>query len=243
MVLSEETRGLNCESGRPDWQSIRVVNTQVIQMSSDQIRQPSGSEIEVAGAVLGRAFRDEPIFCAVIQEPNERLDLCTLLFTANLQHAVRYGGVLVNGPNPDTVKGVIYWVSKPEPELSTDELAGLGYTSVFERWGDQLDRIGQMEEQAVRALGPLEEPWCYLAGVGVDPDSQGQGYGSKLITRLVATSFDMGISCALVTDGERNVPLYERCGFQTVASGNTSVGKVQFWSMVAFPSDGERNGG
>ena len=201
-------------------------------MEMTEVRPLLERDIEEAGAVLGRAFQDEPIFVASITDPIERLDLCTSVFTANLRHALRYGGAWVNGPDPATISGVVYWVARPEPELSDTEMAELGYQSVVERWGDQLDMIGRMEAEAVEALGPIDGPWHYLAGVGVDPNNQGRGYGSALIKRVVENAARAGVKCALVTDRERNVPLYERCGFRTVAS-RTVTANVRFWSMIA----------
>jgi GNAT superfamily N-acetyltransferase len=89
-----------------------------------------------------------------------------------------------------------------------------------------------MEAEAVQALGSFVETLHYLAGVGVDPNNQGRGYGSALIKRVVENAAHAGVSCALVTDRERNLPLYERCGFRTVAS-RTVTADVRFWSMIA----------
>lgn len=212
-------------------------------MDDDLVREPQEGEIATAGTVLGKAFQDQPIFRAVVPSRAERLTLCTALFTANLRHARQFGGVWVTGSEQDAVNGVIYWVEKPEPILSDDDLKAFGYGPVFERWGHYLETIGQMEHEAQQALGLLGKQWRYLAGVGVDPEHQGQGYGSRLINRVVAESAAAEVDCALVTDQERNVALYERCGFRTVANGTAMHGQVQYWSMIAKSHASEKDGG
>jgi len=222
---------------------VELIGIGAARMNNSVVRKPQEAEIVPAGVVLGRAFQDEPIFRAVISDPADRLALCTALFTANLRHARQFGGIRITGINDNSVNGVLYWVDKPDPELSDDALEAFGYRPVFDSWGEQLETIGQIEQEAVEALGPIRMPWRYLAGVGVDPDFQGRGLGSRLVTWLVTESAAAGLDCALVTDRARNVPLYQRCGFETIATGTATLANVQFWSMITAARPKREDGG
>jgi ribosomal protein S18 acetylase RimI-like enzyme len=60
------------------------------------------------------------------------------------------------------------------------------------------------------------EPHWYLPLIGVDPAYQGKGYGSALL-RATTDRFDReGAVAYLESSNPRNIPLYERHGFEQV---------------------------
>jgi GNAT superfamily N-acetyltransferase len=189
-------------------------------------------EAAMAGAVLGRAFVDEPIFVASLPGRHDRERLCPPLFTANVRHACRFGEAWAIGPRDGELVGVAYWVQRPEPELSAAEAAELGYAVIDERWGWALQRIGAHEAEAAGTLTHLAEPWRYLGAIGVDRERQGQGWGSLLLRRIVADATAAGTPVGLVTDRSRNVPYYERAGFALVARGTTADNRLAWWSFA-----------
>jgi GNAT superfamily N-acetyltransferase len=172
-------------------------------MTRHSLWQITGAESRRAGEVLGRAFELDPMFALAEPDPVERAEMCRALFTANVRHAIRYGEALATGPAPGDIRGVAYWVARPEPEISAEESAELGYPPVEERWGAALGMLGAMEAAAVAPLTSLAEPWRYLAGIGVDPAHQGQGYGTSLVGRIVADARRAGMRCGLATDTPR----------------------------------------
>jgi GNAT superfamily N-acetyltransferase len=93
--------------------------------------------------------------------------------------------------------------------------------------------MGAMEHAAIGPLLEIPRPWRYLSAVGVDPAFQGQGYGTVLVRKVVADARAAGIPCGLVTDGARNVPLYERCGFRVIREMLAPDGKTRVWTMLA----------
>jgi ribosomal protein S18 acetylase RimI-like enzyme len=79
------------------------------------------------------------------------------------------------------------------------------------------DRIGRVLEMLVRmgSHHPSEPHW-YLPLIGTDPSCQGCGHGSALL-RDAADRLDAAGSVAhLESTHPRNVPLYERYGFEVV---------------------------
>jgi ribosomal protein S18 acetylase RimI-like enzyme len=194
--------------------------------------QLAEKETGLAGAVLGRAFERDPMFLAALPDPGQRAEMCRALFTANVRHALRYGEVLATGPSPDDIRGVAYWVARPEPEISAAESAELGYPPIEERWGEALAMLGAMEAAAVEPLISLAEPWRYLAGIGVDPAHQGQGHGTALVRRIVADARGAGMRCGLATATAVNARLYERCGFQTINHIPDLGNNLSGWTML-----------
>jgi ribosomal protein S18 acetylase RimI-like enzyme len=62
----------------------------------------------------------------------------------------------------------------------------------------------------------LPTPHCYLFFIGVDPRSQGQGYGGMLIRPMLEWLDEKGMACYLNTQNEANIGLYEHFGFRVV---------------------------
>jgi GNAT superfamily N-acetyltransferase len=63
-----------------------------------------------------------------------------------------------------------------------------------------------------------KEPCWYLPLIGVDPTSQGRGYGSALLHYALEQVDRTGARAYLESSNPRNVPLYERHGFEVVGS-------------------------
>ena len=67
-----------------------------------------------------------------------------------------------------------------------------------------------------------EEPHWYLPLMGVDPLRQGEGIGSALLQHSLAACDRDGLPAYLESTNPKNVPLYERHGFEllgTIRSG------------------------
>ena len=61
-----------------------------------------------------------------------------------------------------------------------------------------------------------EEPHWYLAMIGVDPARQGRGYGSAILKESVRRCDEEGVIAYLESSNPKNVPLYERYGFEVM---------------------------
>ena len=81
-----------------------------------------------------------------------------------------------------------------------------------ERKSSMLSMFDQMD-----ALHPQEAHW-HLALIGVDPAHQGRGIGSALLSYVLNVCDAQKVSAYLEATSPRNVPLYERHGFEAVGS-------------------------
>ena len=62
------------------------------------------------------------------------------------------------------------------------------------------------------------EPCWYLPLIGVDPASQGLGYGSALLRHALDRCDRDGVAAYLESSNPRNIPLYQRHGFDIIGS-------------------------
>jgi len=77
----------------------------------------------------------------------------------------------------------------------------------------QADLVGVVEQMA--SYHP-DEPHWYLAVLGVDANRQGKGLGSLLMKHALARIDAEGATAYLESSNPRNVPFYERHGFEVI---------------------------
>jgi ribosomal protein S18 acetylase RimI-like enzyme len=82
----------------------------------------------------------------------------------------------------------------------------------------------------MRKRHPHYRHW-YLWFLGVEPERQGQGLGSKLLRSLSAKAEADAVACYLETDTASNVKIYERHGYEVQSEEVLPPGNVRFWFM------------
>ncbi len=81
---------------------------------------------------------------------------------------------------------------------------------------------------------PEELHW-YLPLVGVEPNAQGKGLGGALMRHAVARCDSDGAVAYLESSNERNIPLYERHGFEVMGKIQVGAGPL-VTPMLRVPS-------
>jgi ribosomal protein S18 acetylase RimI-like enzyme len=79
---------------------------------------------------------------------------------------------------------------------------------------ERLEALGQVGEM-MSQYHPHEPHW-YLPMIGVDPARQGQGLGSALLKAGLRRCDADGLAAYLESSNPKNVPLYERFGFEVL---------------------------
>lgn len=82
---------------------------------------------------------------------------------------------------------------------------------------------------------PMERPHAYLWMLGVRPEAQGQGVGSRLLAAGLRQVDAVGRPAFLETSSDRNVGLYRRHGFEVISTFHVAPGAPQTWAMWREP--------
>jgi ribosomal protein S18 acetylase RimI-like enzyme len=190
-------------------------------------------EIREAAGVLGRAFRDDPMVEAILRDvaPDKRVKRLSVLFAADLKVCVRSGL-----PFHVTDRSKIACAAIVHPPgaypLPVSAQIGIILKAVirngFYGFGRWLTYLGRIEERH-----PKDKHY-YLEFIGVDPMQQGKGFGSCVLSDLSRRADEDKVGCYLETSNVRNVPLYERFGFETVAE--EEIIGVNNWFMWRSPT-------
>jgi ribosomal protein S18 acetylase RimI-like enzyme len=194
----------------------------VVRLRPDQLGE--------ASAVLARAFQDDPAWTWVLPDATRRAALLPWLFRTSFE--------IMDAElwtTPGRVCGAARWL----PPGRTPMRVGVGlraFVATPLRLREATSRFfayGRSVEDARARAAP--GPHWYLAGIGVDPPEQRKGIGSALLEPGLAASAEAGLPCVLLTNAERNLPFYERHGFEVVLEAGVPDGPPHAWALVARP--------
>lgn len=201
--------------------------------TASAIERLSKAEFDQARTVLGRAFLEYPLMQYAVSDTAARLRGTTSLYGAILSDSLQHGEVFAAGG----VAAVACWLPPGTgmPGLARQIRAGL--LALPFRFGVRgLKRLLDYDKIAAELHHRYApEPHWYLASIGVDPDRQRQGLGSRLLELHLARADREGQACYLDTHRESNVWLYQRHGFQVMWEGTAPGHPVKVWSMYRQP--------
>ena len=191
-------------------------------------------DVPQAAAVLTDAFRHDPVWREVLAESTT--DQKQGLFEVPIKYCLSYGEVYATSEN---LEGVITWVPGDLADMPIWRLIRSGAI-----WSG-LKVAVQLSPKLGPVFKPLQDdrkenmkgsPFIYLPVLGVASEFQGQGFGGKLLSTLIAESERVRVPVYLETESEGNVRWYERFGFETVKQINLPVINLPMWEMARKPS-------
>lgn len=192
------------------------------------VSELGAQEVPFAAAILGRAYRDNPLSVALLgEDPDLRVRVNEALMAVRLSAMQRRPlGVHAGG----RLTGICGFEGPEGLNMTPEQRQGMA--RALEQAGpDALPKLGEMlSEFAKRA--PDGRYWK-LGPVAVNPDWQGGGLGTAMVRGFCERMDELGEVACLDTDQVRNVRLYERFGFEVTDEG--LVLGVQMWFMTRRP--------
>lgn len=198
------------------------------------ITQPTllrSDQIDAAGAVLGRAFFDDPAFVWMLPDDGRRARFQEWFSAVACRYAVRWGGAYTTASR---VEAAALWLP---PGVAVDAIrmlrAGMWAAPFklgpggFRRMVSGMGHVDDLHKESMKQ----ERHW-YLMTLGVDPPRQGQGIGSALIQPVLARADAEALPCYLETTKERNLAFYRRHGFDVLRETSLPPDGPPAWTMV-----------
>ncbi len=202
------------------------------QPDGSDLRRVEPADVPGVAALLARAFATNPGMSWVFRDPATRQDHLELLFALLLARV---------------------WLPRGEC-LTTNDLDGAALWLGPGRWHLPLADQARLLPRAVRVAGrhtprmfrgmaltegrhPTTPQHWYLAVLGVDPSSQGRGFGPHLMAPVLERCDRDRTPAYLETDTEQNVALYERHGFRVTGQLTLPGGDAPtIWLMWRDPA-------
>jgi GNAT superfamily N-acetyltransferase len=198
-----------------------TATTQTTIMRDDQIAE--------SGAVLARAFHDDPMMMWIEPDDARRGRSMNWFMSKGAIYGHRYGEVHTT---PGKVDGNAVWLPPGDTKVGTMRMMRTGMIaapiklgfSQFNRFMKVMNIFEHLHEQAMP-----DRHW-YLMILGVDPPRQGQGVGGALIAPVLARADAESLPCYLETAKARNVTFYQKHGFEVVVEDDVPDG-FHYWTM------------
>jgi len=191
----------------------------------------SKNHIIPAGAVLGRALKDDPVSVHVTPDEVKRHLTMECVFRMTCYLGVKYGEVYATSAD---LEGVAVWI--PYEYYKDKFWRNLKAAFKGRMWKMGLDAsrnikpIREYSTAAHRKYAPTNH-W-YLQSLGVEPIHQGKGYGSLLLEHFIEKIATDSLPIFLETSTQRNVNFYERFGFQVMEEEIVPGTNVRQWYLL-----------
>jgi ribosomal protein S18 acetylase RimI-like enzyme len=194
--------------------------------------RPCGlDDVDVLGANLAAAFRDDPVFSYLVPDvdEHERARRLTPLFKATIRIHRHFGEAWTNA---DATVGAL-WLS-PGRKVPQWRQVGAGVASFRASW--------RTIPKGLRVLSIMEkahpkEPHWYLAVLGTAPEQQRKGLGGSAMAPILDRCDREGVPAYLESSKESNIAYYERVGFKVTGELPLGTGDApKLWPMWRDPS-------
>ena len=192
----------------------------------------SPQALDDTAADLAAAFDDDPLFDWFMRDDARRAEARLRLFRAILRDVANDDGAI---ERPATGGAAAVWLRSegfgPPSILRKAQLAlTLLHASGWARFG----RLGRLR-RAMDAHHPTLPAHDYLWFLGVRPDQQGRGIGSRLLADRAQRLDARRRPAFLETARARNVELYRRHGFEVTCEYRAEPDCPTIWGLWREP--------
>jgi len=199
-------------------------------MTDPAVRAATAADHAAVVRVLAAAFHDDPLMRWVFPRERHRAQALRRLFTMEADAFLKSGIILIAHDGAAAAT----WL----PPAAKDALPATAVLRSLPAW---LRAAGPGRAlRAVQAFALSERrrpktPHYYLGSIGVDPPQQGRGRGAALIEGMTPRIDAEHQPAYLVSSNPRNLPLYERHGFQVTDELALPGGCPPLWTMWRDP--------
>ncbi|MGH9082829.1 MAG: GNAT family N-acetyltransferase [Acidimicrobiales bacterium] len=196
------------------------------------VRPATAADVPAVGAMLARAFHDDPVSAYLFPSARRRPGGLRTFFGRQMAcDLLPHGGVFTT----DGCRGAALWAPPGKPQPSRLAVARTVLPVVPYVVGRTFRRSVSFLAQ-VEAIHPHEPHW-YLATLGTEPAEQGRGIGSALLRAVLDRADAEGVRAYLESSKAGNVPFYRRHGFE-VSREVRLEGGPPIWAMWREPGAG-----
>ncbi len=197
------------------------------------LRRASRTDRDAVAAVLARAFADDPVIRWFVPARESRPDRLYRFFDTTLSREILPFGVVEMAERKGEIVGASLW-RRPDNLKTTGWRALLDLPHWWRVFGSDLGKAAA-GQKAFATAHPQDRRHWYLPTVGVDPAAQGTGVGSALLRSMLRRCDEQDLPAYLESTSSRNIPLYQRYGFQLLGEERHLPDGPPFWPMWREP--------
>jgi ribosomal protein S18 acetylase RimI-like enzyme len=177
--------------------------------------------IKRAASIAAAAFRDEPGATAIIgKTPEKRERILRRHHASRLEVLDLPDGASRCAFLKGEMVGLMLTLAPGQGALSTATMLRLLWKMTLHATPATIWRgfMGSMDDEGHRP----KQPHYYLETLAVEPDLQGRGIGTAMLSHLTANADQEGVLICLSTTDPRTIALYEKHGFRIVSETDQS---------------------
>lgn len=193
------------------------------------VRRMQPSERPAVVSVMARAFDDDPFANWIVAQDKRRARRIYDFMDAGMRLSEPHNEVYTT----EGVEGGALW--SPPGKWKTGILDQVRLLPLMVRATGLRNLAGRFGGFNMVEKHHPNEPHWYLLALGVEPDLQGRGIGSKLMAPVLEMCDRDRTPAYLESSKERNVPLYERHGFKVTERLELPKGGPPIWLMWRDP--------
>lgn len=196
-----------------------------------EVRRCREDETRAAAHVLAESFHADPAYELIFPDPEKRRGALGSFMRAPVADARRRGTCWVGLVDGSAIKGVAVWQAPGDYPWSLSRQirslpAILGVALRAPSSVPHLMRLGSNVDSRFP-----EDPVWYLQVLGVAPDAQGQGLGTRLLEPAIKRADEENTPCYLETVSKDAKRWYERAGFVVVSQEQLLPMGPSHWIM------------
>jgi len=192
----------------------------------------TGGDAVEAGALLGRAFMDDPLMRYYFEGSPDRSRPVRKTMTLAARLTLRYGTGFRLDCNGRPAGAALLLPPSVQDFPLPAVLAAIARTPSL--WRPRALQRHFAVSASIQGHRPTFPCWLLLL-LGIAPERQHRGHGSWLLERVLH-SLPASSPICLETVNERNLPLYFRHGFEITSEFVTHDGQgPRAWSMLRAP--------
>lgn len=192
------------------------------------VRRARPEDVPALAKALARAFAEDPVARYLFPELAHRREALPRFFTLQLTHNYLGRGEVFT--TDARVAASLWMPPRPRPPRLRDRFAHLRFAPTL---GDRLATTRRLT-QLLESHHPVV-PHFYLGTIGTDPDYQGRGIGSALLTPVLARCDEEALPAYLECSRPENVVFYGHRGFSVQRELNAPDGGPPLWLMWREP--------
>ena len=178
-------------------------------------------------AVLTRAFYDDPYYGYIMPNPNKSREQIHWWMKLLLKYTLKYGDIYYT----DDHKAIAMWLGPEKPVVDDIKILSMGlilypFKIGLRNFMRLLDIDGQWKKEHKK----LDKRHYYLMIIGVEPEFQQKGIGSRLMQVGLKKADDEKLECFLETVTPEDVRFYEKHNFKVIYN-KAFAENQQFWLM------------
>ena len=195
-----------------------------------RVRRAHADDHDAVVSVLARAFDSDPMVGYLLRQDRRRAAAYGGCFSAFFRHmCLPHGEVWLE----EEGRGAALWTPPGAWEVSLARALVMAPSLIAAVGPARLLRSARGMAR-VQAIHP-KAPHYYLFALGVDPDAQGRGIGSALLTRVLEQCDEKGMGAYLEASTASSARLYARHAFLGQEEFRMAEDAPPIWPMWRDP--------